>query len=248
MTYESFAYWYDELMKEAPYDKWKAFVHQKIQQYGKKSTKRLLDVGCGTGELAVRLARDGFDVTGVDLSENMLAIAQAKAELQRVNVEFFQQSMTELEGYAPFDAVMIFCDSLNYLEHEQDVQQTFRRIYDLLHEGGLLLFDVHSVYKIDYLFRGATFASNEESISYIWTCDALEETPHTVAHDLTFFVQEEDGRYERYDEWHVQRTFAVSEYEQWLIDAGFKIMEISADFNEQPPSEQAERIFFVAKK
>lgn len=247
MTYESFAYWYDELMKDAPYDEWRAFVHKKIKQYGRADTKRLLDVGCGTGELAIRLAKDGFDVTGVDLSENMLAIAQAKAEQQRINVEFFQQNMTELEGFLPFDGVIIFCDSLNYLQNETDIQQTFQRIYELLHEGGLLLFDVHSVYKMDHVFQGATFASNDESISYIWICDPLE-TPHTVVHELTFFVQEEDGRYERYDEWHIQRTFDVKQYEQWLTSAGFTVLEVSADFTDVPPHDTAERIFFVAKK
>jgi ubiquinone/menaquinone biosynthesis C-methylase UbiE len=247
MTYESFAYWYDELMKEAPYDAWQAFVKNKIQMYGRKETKRLLDIGCGTGELAIRLAKDGFDVTGVDLSENMLAVAQAKAERQHVSLEFFQQNMTELEGFPPFDCAMIFCDSLNYLQNEAEVQQTFARIYELLHEGGLLLFDVHSIYKMDHVFQGATFTSNDEHISYIWTCYPLE-TPHSVEHELTFFVRERDERYERYDEVHVQRTYDIAQYEQWLISTGFTVLEVSADFTDKPPSDTAERIFFVAKK
>ncbi|ANB58435.1 methyltransferase type 12 [Anoxybacillus sp. B7M1] len=247
MTYESFAYWYDELMKEAPYDKWKEFVNKKVEQYGRKGTKRLLDVGCGTGELAVRLAQSGFSVTGVDQSENMLAIAQAKAEQHHVHIEFFEQDMRDLNGFSPFDAVLIFCDSLNYLPTEQDVQQTFRRIYELLHKDGLLLFDVHSIYKMDHIFQDAVFASNDESISYIWLCNALD-TPHTVVHELTFFVQEEDGRYERYDEDHIQRTFPAFQYEQWLKEAGFTVMEISADFTDRPLHDTAERLFFVAKK
>lgn len=247
MTYESFAYWYDLLMSEAPYDEWKAFVERKIRQYGRTGTKRLLDVGCGTGELAVRLAKDGFSVTGVDLSENMLAVAQEKAERARVDVEFFQQNMAELEGFSPFDVAIIFCDSLNYLSTEADVQQTFRCIYELLQEDGLLLFDVHSIYKMDHIFQGSTFADNDESVSYIWQCEPLE-TPHTVAHELTFFVQTEDGRYERYDESHVQRTFMQQQYEQWLVDAGFTVLEVCADFTDDAPCDTSERIFFVAKK
>ncbi|MBA2873552.1 class I SAM-dependent DNA methyltransferase [Thermaerobacillus caldiproteolyticus] len=247
MTYESFAYWYDELMKEAPYDSWQAFVKSKIKMYGRTKTKRLLDVGCGTGELAIRLAKDGFDVTGVDLSENMLAVAQAKAEKQHISVQFFQQNMTELEGFSPFDCAMIFCDSLNYLQHEMEVQQTFSRIYELLHEGGLLLFDVHSTYKMDHIFQDATFTSNDEEISYIWTCYPLEEE-HSVEHELTFFVREKNGKYERYDEVHVQRTYDVEQYKQWLVSAGFTVLEVTADFTDEPPSDMAERIFFVAKK
>ncbi|ANB61735.1 class I SAM-dependent DNA methyltransferase [Anoxybacteroides amylolyticum] len=245
MTYESFAYWYDALMSEAPYDEWKAFVERKVRQYGGADAKRVVDVGCGTGELAVRLAKDGFFVTGVDLSENMLAVAQEKAERERVSVGLFQQNMTELD-VPPVDIVVIFCDSLNYLLTETDVMQTFRRVYTTLQEGGLFLFDVHSIYKME-LFQGETFADSDESISYIWQCEPLD-TPHTVAHELTFFVQTNRGLYERYDESHVQRTFTQQQYEQWLADAGFTVLEVCADFTDSAPCDTSERIFFVAKK
>ncbi|AEH47152.1 class I SAM-dependent DNA methyltransferase [Parageobacillus thermoglucosidasius] len=247
MTYESFAYWYDALMNEAPYEQWQLFVQKKLKQYGRKGAKRILDIGCGTGELAIRLAKEGFLVTGVDLSENMLAIAQAKAETQHVAIEFFQQNMTEIEGFSSVDCATIFCDSLNYLLEENEVRRTFSRIYELLNEDGLLLFDVHSIYKIDHVFQDAVFASNGEEISYIWSCYPLS-LPHSVEHELTFFVRGDDGTYERYDELHRQRTYEVVQYQQWLTEAGFAVLEITADFTDKAPSETSERIFFVAKK
>jgi ubiquinone/menaquinone biosynthesis C-methylase UbiE len=247
MTYESFAYWYDTLMNEAPYDAWQSFVQKKLKVYGRQGAKRILDVGCGTGELAVRLAKEGFLVTGVDLSENMLAIAQAKAEAQQVTIEFFQQNMTELKGFSSFDCVTIFCDSLNYLLEESEVRQTFSRIYELLREDGLLLFDVHSTYKMDRIFQDAVFTSNDEEISYIWSCYPLS-LPHSVEHELTFFVRGDDGKYERHDELHRQRTYEIDQYKQWLTEAGFTVLEITADFTDEAPSETSERVFFVAKK
>jgi ubiquinone/menaquinone biosynthesis C-methylase UbiE len=247
MTYESFAYWYDLLMEEAPYDAWQSFVQRKLQQYGRRGATRILDIGCGTGELAVRLAKVGFVVAGVDLSENMLAIAQAKAEAQQATVEFFQQNMTELRGFSGFDCATIFCDSLNYLLEEREVQQTFFGIYELLGKGGLLLFDVHSPYKMDRVFRDAVFTSNDEEISYIWSCYPLS-FPHSVEHELTFFVRGDDGKYERYDEWHKQRTYEMMQYQQWLTEAGFTVLEITADFTDEAPTETSERIFFVAQK
>lgn len=234
-------------MNEAPYDKWQSFVQKKLKKYGRKEAKRILDVGCGTGELAIRLAKEGFLITGIDLSENMLAIAQAKAEAQHVAIEFFQQNMAELEGFSSFDCATIFCDSLNYLLEENEVRQTFLRIYELLREDGLLLFDVHSTYKIDHVFQGAVFASNDEEISYIWSCYPFS-LPHSVEHELTFFVRGDGGTYERYDELHRQRTYEIAQYQQWLTEAGFAVLEITADFTDEAPSETSERIFFVAKK
>jgi ubiquinone/menaquinone biosynthesis C-methylase UbiE len=247
MAYEQFAYLYDYLMKDAPYEAWRDFVKEKMKQYGRASSTRLLDVGCGTGELSIRLAQDGFQVTGIDLSEDMLAVAQAKAEESGVRVEFFQQNMTELEGFAPFDCVVIFCDSLNYLQNEAEVRQTFARIYEHLHDGGLFMFDVHSTYKMEHVFANQTFANNEEKISYIWNCFP-GDVPYSVEHELTFFVQQSNGMYERFDEWHMQRTYEVERYKQWLLSTGFEVLDISADFTGEFPTETSERIFFVAKK
>jgi len=247
MTYHDFAYLYDYLMSDAPYGSWQQFVKRCLERYGREGAKRLLDVGCGTGELSIRLAQEGFEVTGIDLSEDMLTVAQGKTEEKGVKVDYFQQNMTELMGFAPFDCAIIFCDSLNYLHNENEVKQTFKRIYDHLHEDGLLLFDVHSIYKIEHDFMNATFASNDENIGYIWNCFP-GEFPHSVEHELTFYVRDASGLYKRYDELHVQRTYEINQYESWLVSCGFKIIEISADFTDNAPTETSERIFFVAKK
>ncbi len=89
MTYERFASWYDQLMSDAPYDQWCALVERAVSSY--QTGKRMLDLGCGTGELALRLAEKGFDVTGVDVSEQMLAIAQMKAQERGVDLSFFSK-------------------------------------------------------------------------------------------------------------------------------------------------------------
>ena len=87
MSYEHFAYLYDELMQDAPYDEWVRFVKEKLQTY-QVDGKNLLDLACGTGELSVRFAKEGFSVTGVDLSADMLAVAQAKAAGRRIANSF----------------------------------------------------------------------------------------------------------------------------------------------------------------
>ncbi|MBA2878899.1 class I SAM-dependent methyltransferase [Anoxybacillus ayderensis] len=246
MTYERFASWYDQLMSDAPYDQWCALVERAVSSY--QTGKRMLDLGCGTGELALRLAEKGFDVTGIDVSEQMLAIAQMKAQERGVDLSFFQQDMRDFGPFEPFDTIVIFCDSLNYLLQEEDVVATFSRVYDQLKSGGLFLFDVHSLFKMENVFlQHGTFASNDDEVSYIWNCYP-GSWPHSVEHELTFFVRLDEGVYERVDEMHVQRTYDVDRYATWLKQAGFRLLHIWADFTEQQPTNESERIFFIAQK
>ena len=247
MTYERFAYVYDELMKDAPYEKWLLILTAKLEQYGIEGRK-VLDLACGTGEITVELAQHGFDVSGVDLSDEMLMVANEKAVKQGLSIPFFQQDMAQLEGLGLYDCVTIFCDSLNYLREEEDVVKTFTRVHDHLQEGGLFLFDVHSIYKMEEIFQNNTFAVSDEEVSYIWDSFPGEE-PYSVEHDLSFFVRDDQsGLYDRFDELHYQRTYSIQQYKEWLQQAGFEILEILADLEETPPVEETERILFVARK
>lgn len=247
MTYGRFAYVYDELMKDVPYEKWLMILTAKLEQYGIDGRK-VLDLACGTGEITVELAQHGFNVSGVDLSDEMLMVANEKAGKQGLTIPFFQQNMAELEGLGLYDCVTIFCDSLNYLREETDVQKTFSRVHEHLKDGGLFLFDVHSIYKMEEIFHNNTFAVNDEEVSYIWDCFPGEE-PYSVEHDLSFFVRDnQSGLYDRFDELHYQRTYPVQQYKEWLQQAGFEVLELLADLEETPPTKETERILFVARK
>jgi SAM-dependent methyltransferase len=247
MSYEHFAYLYDELMKDAPYDEWVQFVKDRIQTYQVNGV-HLLDLACGTGELSVRFAKEGMTVTGIDLSADMLAVAQAKAGEEGVKIPFYQQNMADLEGQGQFDIIGIFCDSLNYLQSEEDVVKTFANVYDHLNDGGVFFFDVHSILKINEGFINQTFTHIEDHVAYIWNSfpgDSL----NSVEHELSFFVLDErTGKYDRFDEFHLQRTFPIQQYSNWLLDAGYELLEISADFEKTMPQTHSERIFFVARK
>lgn len=248
MSYEQFAYLYDELMKDAPYDAWVQFVKETLVQQELNNARRLLDLACGTGELSMRFAAQGFQVTGVDLSADMLAVAQKKAMDAGMKIPFFQQNMADLEGQGEFDVIGIFCDSLNYLESEEKVADTFLNVYRHLSPEGIFIFDVHSIYKITEVFINQTYADNDDHVSYIWN-SFPGESPNSVEHELSFFVlDEKTGKYARYDELHLQRTFSEQQYSDWLQDAGFEIVRISADFENSAPKANSERIFFVARK
>lgn len=243
MTYGRFAYLYDELMKDVPYDKWVELILEKTKPF---AGKKILDIGCGTGELSLRFAALGYDVTGVDLSDHMLAVAQEKAYRENVSIQFIEQNMAELQLVETYDLIGVFCDSLNYLESEDEVKSTFRGVNEFLKEDGLFIFDVHSLYKINEIFGNETFSYDEEGIFYLWNC-FQGEYPNSVEHELTFFVEDEGGKYDRFDESHLQRTFPKEIYSKWLEEAGFQLLEIIGDFN-GPPKDDSERIFFIAAK
>jgi SAM-dependent methyltransferase len=247
MSYKDFAYLYDSLMEDVEYSLWIDFILEKVKLYSNQNVGRILDLACGTGQLSVKLAEAGFDVVGVDLSEDMLAVANAKADQENQRIAFYQQDMTKMAGLQSFDFVVIFCDSLNYLESAEDVKKTFQNVYDTLSPDGLFMFDVHSTYKVNEIFMDQTFTSNDEDISYIWNCFP-GENDHSVEHELSFFVKKNvENEYERFEEIHYQRTFPIEDYREWLVDIGFEVIEINADFD-QGISEQSERIFFTTKK
>ncbi|WLR44010.1 class I SAM-dependent methyltransferase [Bacillus carboniphilus] len=245
MAYEHFAFLYDKLMVDAPYDLWIEYVESEFENYC-EPVQTIVDLGCGTGEISLRLMEKGFDVLGVDLSSEMLTVAKEKATKKGMNLPLLQQNMTDLNVMKQVDAVLILCDSLNYLENQEQVIQTFSSVYKSLRPGGLFVFDVHSIYKMENVFNQSPFVSTNQGISYIWNC--FEGFyPYTVEHELTFFVEEKDHSYTRFDEDHVQRTFPIEEYSLWLKKAGFISLKVTSDFGKKDFS-KAERIFFVAKK
>ncbi|MFF3024353.1 class I SAM-dependent DNA methyltransferase [Gottfriedia sp. NPDC057948] len=246
MTYNRFAYLYDQLMNDVPYERWVQFLKDVFQKY-EMLQPSILDIGCGTGTLPISLAKMNYSISGVDLSEEMLSVAMAKAEIEKVNIPFFQQNMVELEGFDQLDCVTIFCDSLNYLETEDQVKQTFLRVNESLKDNGLFLFDVHSPYKIEEIFGEETFFIDDAELSLVWSCTQGEH-PLSVEHDLVFFMKEENrDLYERFEEYHNQRTFPINTYKSLLNQTGFEVKEIIADFDEAV-DDTSERIFFIAMK
>ncbi|MFK3938436.1 class I SAM-dependent DNA methyltransferase [Alkalihalobacillus sp. NPDC078783] len=246
MNYTGFASLYDYLMADAPYAGWLEFVKESVQGQPLHGLK-FIDVGCGTGELLLLMLKQGMNGTGLDLSPEMLTVARAKAEEEGFSPLLIEADMTSLPKLDEYDLVTVFCDSLNYLRSADDVQLAIAGFAQQLKKNGLLLFDVHSEYKINEEFVGQTFADADEDVSYIWNSFSGVE-PNSVEHELSFFAKTEFGHYERTDELHVQKTFSIDQYCTWLQHAGFKVVSVTADFTQNEPTDKSERIFFKAIK
>src|SRR5690625_4574658 len=145
MAYGQFAYVYDELMKHAPYDRWTTFTTNVLKKYG-VSPNTIVDLGCGTGELAIRLALKGYEMIGVDQSNDMLTAASSKAYDENLHIQWIKQDIRELSGFESTDVFISFCDVLNYVTELKDLQTIFEHVYESLTDGGLFVFDFHSIY------------------------------------------------------------------------------------------------------
>ncbi|GEN31039.1 ubiquinone/menaquinone biosynthesis C-methylase UbiE [Cerasibacillus quisquiliarum] len=247
MIYQNLAYFYDSFMSDAPYDLWVDFTKQITKKVGK--VNKIIDLGCGTGEISLRLAREGYQLIGVDLSHDMLAVAQQKASQAQLQIHWVHQDIRALEGFNDIDMIVSYCDVINYLTTAEDVRLVFKHVHKSLRKGGLFIFDIHSLYHVNNNLINHTFAYVDDKMSYIWHCSPGEEKGE-MYHDLTFFIQDEDKQYTRYDEMHHQRTLSIEHYQQLLKQTGFKIKNIYSDFSiENKFSEvEAKRIFIIAEK
>ena len=130
--YEALAASYDGLTRDIPYEKYLRFFKTLLRRHGVKATT-VLDLACGTGSLSVLLAKHGYEVLGVDRSEEMLTVAAEKAmELEENQPFFVAQPMQRLRIPEPVDACVCALDSINYVTKPQDVQKAFRRVYESL--------------------------------------------------------------------------------------------------------------------
>lgn len=244
-SYERFAEVYDALQTDIPYNRYVEWVNTHAPS---NEFPNLLDIGCGTGVLGLMLANAGYKVSGIDLSEDMLAMAAKRFTEAGLQVPLYCMSMDELDGFDSLDAITIAIDSLNYVVEESAVYVTLERIYEALRDGGQLFFDVHSLFKMDEIFLDGPFTYDDSEISYVWHTEP-GDFDHSVIHHMTFYVRDAaSDLYERFDEEHVQRTFSIEQYMTWLRNIGFTDVEVTADFTDEAPEYESERIFIRAVK
>jgi len=246
MIYNQFATIYDQLMQEAPYDEWVRFTEEIISMF-EIDPHQIVDLGCGTGSISIPLHKKGYQMLGVDLSEEMLAMAYDKMMGQQIHFPLIQQDMRELQLPNKVDLIISYCDSLNYLQSAEELEKTFKKVHYQLNNKGYFVFDLHSPYKITNIFNGKTFAWNEEDVSVIWETE-VDAEHLIVEHDLTFFVQKDENCFEKFEEHHKQQTYTIELIKELLIKVEFELLATYGDFQLQPVTNETERIFYVARK
>jgi len=246
-AYTGFAEVYDIFMDNVPYQDWCNYLTQLLNESGVKEGL-ILELGCGTGKMTERLVDQGYDMIGLDSSQDMLAIA-LRSQSCKEEILYICQDMTEFELYGTVAAVVSVCDSINYLLSREDLVKTFQLVNNYLDPGGVFIFDLNTEYKYRELLGENTICENRESCSFIWE-NYYDEEEKINEFNLTLFVRvdEQENLYHRYEEIHYQRCYRISEIQELLECAGLEVEGIYDAFTKQAPDKTSERVYFVARE
>lgn len=207
----------------------------------------VLDLGCGTGTLTQLLYEKGYDMIGVDCSEEMLQVAFDKKYETESDILYLCQDMRELDLYSTVGTVVSVCDSINYLLLDEDVLQTFRLVNNYLFPGGIFIFDFNTIYKYEEVIGDTTIAENREDCSFIWE-NFYSREDHLNEYDVTIFTQEKDDLFRRFTETHYQRGYSLEEMKAFVEKAGLVFVTALDEQTHQYPTETSERIYVIARE
>lgn len=247
-AYTAFAKVYDRFMENVPYEKWGAFLDFVISEYGISKPLRdsedalesernlVLDLGCGTGVLTEIMYNKGYDMIGIDISQEMLDVA-LKRKLEPLvqadgddsenisdnGILYLCQDMCEIDLYSTIGTVYSSCDSVNYLVSDEEITACFAGVDNYLYPGGLFIFDFNTVYKYRDVIGECTIAENSEDCSFIWD-NYYYSDENINEYDLTLFVKEDNDLYRRYEETHYQRGYTAGQMRDFLERAGLKLL------------------------
>ena len=275
-AYTEFSKWYDELMEDVPYDEWFEFVKEKLSENGIKDGL-VCELGTGTGNFTMRLAEAGYDMIGIDNSDEMLAEARTKKEeylkeesentsgsVNKVSdIMYICQDMREFELYGTVNAIVSICDSINYILEDEEMIHTFKLVNNYLDPKGLFVFDFNTVHKYKDVIGDSTIADSNEDVSFIWS-NYFDEETKINEYEVTFFVKAEtdidiaeDGNvkkdddsdlYKRFVEYHYQRGYNLEEIKDFLKEAGLVFIEAFDADGFGIANEDSERIFVIARE
>lgn len=244
-AYSVFADVYDSFMKNIPYGKWCKNITMYLEEHGYTDCG-VMELGCGTGSMTIRLAKKGYHMIGTDLSEAMIARAKKRSQRAGVQIRYEQWDMRAKSEVRALPVVLSVCDSMNYLLDEYDLRLTFQSAYHSLMKGGIFLFDM----KTDAFYKNlgdATFSDTNEHATYIWenSYDAAERNNN---YQLTFFIKNPLGFYTKRTEEHVQHVFSKEEVFRIAKECGFTEISHLDEKLTGPADETAERTYYVLKK
>lgn len=243
--YAGFAGVYDEFMDNIPYDEWHSYLHELLIENNVKSGI-VVDLACGTGSMTYRLAEDGYDMIGIDLSEDMLDIARDKCN---ADVLLLQQDMRELDLYGTAAAMVCVCDGMNYILESDDLRKVFKKVYIFLDYNGIFIFDMKTEYFYEDILGDRVIADNRENASFIWDNEYHKDT-HVNEYLLTIYslADEESDLFARYDEMHYQKAYSIEEISRLLEEAGLELLNVYNAFTKNAPDKKSERVYFIAKR
>ena len=245
-SYEFLAGCYDELTTDVRYSRWADYIEKHFARSA-LPIRTVLDLACGTGSLTAELMGRGYEMIGVDRSEEMLSVAAEKCrDLAGEPPIFLCQSMEKLDLYGTIDACVCCLDSVNYVTRPQTLKKAFQRVHLFLMPGGLFLFDINTPDKLRGL-DGGMFIDETDDAYCVWRAE-YSPRRRICTYGMDIFRLEADGRWSRGEEVHEEYAYQPDELEEYLREAGFTRIRRHGCLKMRAPVPGEERIFFTAVK
>ena len=245
-SYRELAAVYDRLMRHIDFTQYTDF-YIKLAERHKWAGGSILDLACGTGNISLELLKRGYNVTGVDISADMLSEADKKLYQAGYSPQLICQDIRELAVLQQFSFVLCAFDSVNYILKEKDIKKVFSHVNKALLSEGLFIFDMHSDYKVKEVLGNNTFTYEDEDIFYTWQ-NNFDEKRSVCRMKLDIFTLASEGLYRRIEGFHEQRFYPIDIVMQLLEAEDFEVLGVYGDQKVKSPGPTTERVFFVARK
>ncbi len=242
--FSALAEYYDRFVG-ADYDKISGAIDGIIKKHF-PGASLICDIGCGSGTVTLSLLEKGYDMIGIDGSIDMLTEAMNKRSLveNQEKALFLCQQLPDFELYGTVDCIISTLDTLNYITDEKNLDRLFYWFHNYLNPNGLLIFDINTLRKYNFLLNGHCAIYDEEDVFMTWDSRFDGEICN---HHLSVFEKEGDV-YLRSDEDQVQRYYSFEVIKAMLKKHHFKLIGITDDYTDKPPDEKTERLVIIAAK
>ena len=241
--YRIFSQFYDNLTFNVDYEKRADYIQSVLSLWGHEPGLAL-DLACGTGSLTIALKERGWDIFGIDGSQDMLSVAMDKAYDKELSMLFLCQQMEHLDLYGTIDTCVCTLDSLNHIVEKDKLQAAFDRVALFMNPEGMFVFDVNTVYKHRMILGNNTFIYDTDEVYCVWQ-NSLKEN-NIISLELDMF-EREGNLYTRHTERFKERAYEIDELKEMLKNAGFETLAVYRDMTDEPLKEDSDRAVFVAR-
>lgn len=245
-AYGALAAYYNRLNADTDYTAWADFICSLFAE-SKIPVKSVLDLACGTGNMTLELARRGYEMTGADLSEDMLAEAKRKSDEAGLDILYIRQDMRHIELYGTVDAAVCCLDSINYLKDTAELTACFSGIRRYLSPGGLFIFDVNTPYKFENIYGSRDYILETDGVLCAWR-NFFNKRSGSCRFEISLFIEDADGRYTRRDEVHTERCFSMRTIKNALGKSGLTLHSVYGGFDRRYAADTDERWYFAARR
>ena len=243
-AYHALAASYDRLTNDVDYEATVDFYMEILKREGYKP-RTVVDLACGTGSVTAILARMGYPVLGIDMSEEMLTEAAMKAMDLEPMPRFVCQKLQELKLPRAVDMAVCALDSLDYVTDPADCKEAIRRVYKALNPGGIFIFDVNTPEKLRAM-DGQVFLDEDDDVYCVWRGE-FDKQSNICTYWMDLFQRQGNSWQRSYEE-HREYAYSEEQLRNYLKAAGFTHIEVYADRKFEAPTEGEQRIYFKARK